>query len=101
MSIATARQYGNLVNLFDIEGRQCGSICIGSGTFLGHCGSYLVVQYQNMIVTFDKDQNRLGSTVMDERYRITAITEGSFNAIVDNVVKVYDKHCNYIDHFTV
>lgn len=99
--IREAVQYGSLVNLFDEEGSQVGSLSIGNGEFVGHSRDFVVIRYQDMIVTMDSNQRILGRLVIDGRYRIGSITEAGFTARVDSAVEVYDKYCNHKNHYTV
>jgi len=99
--IFEAQQYGSLLILRNSEGIEIGSLSIGDGEFLGHSRDFVVIRYQDMIVTMDSQQNVLGRLVIDSRYVVRSITEAGFTVKADTAIETYDRYCNHINHYTV
>jgi len=94
--IRSVVQYGSILDLRNEQDNQIGTLSIGEGMLLGYASNYILVRYDNMIVSFDKNQNRLGHIILPEEYRIQGITQNGFIALTGRLQILYDPYCNQV-----
>jgi len=99
--IRIAEQYGQQLVLFDEGGHMIETLSLNGGEFLGHTTSYVVIRYQNMIVTYNENGDQLGNITLPSDYRIQSITDSGFCARTGNILEKYDPYCNYLGPVSV
>lgn len=99
--IAQVSQHGSILVLRDNTGSQINTLSISNGELLGHSGKFVVIQYGDMIVTMNENQNILGRIILDSSYRISGITDSGFHAKTGSMIVAYNSMCEHINSFSV
>lgn len=98
---ATVTQSGGMLILRDQHGQQVGNLTISNGEFLGHSRDFVVIKYEDMIITMDQNQSKLGSTPLPSNFKVQGVTESGFYARTGNMIVVFDRYCNRIDQYPI
>lgn len=94
--IRSVIQYGSILDVRDEQDRNIGTLAIGNGEFLGYSSRFILVRYDNMIVSMDENQYNLGHEIFPEHYIIKGITESGFIAQTGSIQLLYDPYCNHV-----
>lgn len=99
--IGSAIQYGDMLVLRDGFGNTISNLSLNGGEFVGHSSTYVMIRYQNMIVTYDEDGNQLGNYTLPSDFRIQGITDNGFYARTGSILEQFDPYCNYVGPVSV
>lgn len=99
--ISAVLKYGNLLVIRNSNGDQIGNYTLNGGTLVGHSSSFLVVRYQNQILTINERGQTIGMTPIVSGSTVQGITDSGFNIALGSVMEVYDIRCCRVNHYSI